>query len=92
MRGISAKRICSWPLLTSAPILLQLGFGIGMNTEPCTARTCNGQRQACIASEARLGRTDPLGCVNAYTLCLKSGVWGNPAGAAIKSCSGLARR
>jgi hypothetical protein len=75
-----------------APILFLFGFGFSGNSEPCQARTCSGQRQACIAAEARLGRHDPLGCVNAYTLCLRSGVWGNPTGAAVKSCTGLRRR
>lgn len=82
----------AWPLLATAPLLFQLGFGFGMNTEPCTSRSCSGQRQVCVASEARQGRSDPLGCANAYTLCLRTGVWGNPSGAAAKSCSGLRRR
>ena len=84
------RRIDLGPL-ASIPLLLLFGFSFNANTEPCQARTCNGQRQACIASEARQGRTDQFACANAYTLCLKSGVWGNPAGAAVKSCAGLRR-
>jgi hypothetical protein len=79
-------------LVGDAALLVLFGFGFGGNTEPCQSRTCSGQRQACVAAEARLGRTDTLGCVNAYVLCMKSGVWGNPSGAAAKSCVGLARR
>ena len=79
-------------LKCTAPLLFLFGLGFSGNSEPCQARTCSGQRQACIAAEARIGRHDPLGCVNAYTLCLKSGVWGNPTGAALKSCTALRRR